>query len=110
MADDTQIPEDIDKCVGDGTYVTRHQAHQIGKRAGQAAAVEILTAIGINATSPKDIIQVQVDMAHLRRERLAAEEAPKIIKKAAITVFVTGIIAILILGFRAWLNNNTGHI
>ncbi len=98
-----KLPDDISACEGDETHATVDQAYQIAKRAGQAAAAEILTTIGIDVSSPEKIIQVQVVMAHLRRERLAAEEAPKIIKRGAITIFLTGTVAIAVLGIRAWI-------
>lgn len=81
-----------DEAVEGSEYVTRSQAMQIAKEGGQAAAVEILTTLGINTSSQDAIIDHQVDFAYLRRSRKGSESAQNHAKKIVMGLGVTGVV------------------
>jgi len=55
-------------------YVTKHQALHLAQEAGRAAVHELFTALGVDASDPKAVIQQQVDFAYLRRQRQNADK------------------------------------
>ena len=76
-------------------YVTKHQALQIAQEGGRAAATELLTALGVDTSSPEAIIKQQVDFAHLRRHRRSTEAIRQHSFKVAVGVAITGVLGAL---------------
>lgn len=77
------------------TFMTKQQVKEISRHAGHAAAHEILTAIGIDASSPEAMIQAQVDFAHLRRSRRSAESIRQHSLKAVVGTTTVGFLTVL---------------
>jgi hypothetical protein len=102
---DTDMKDDIDN--GD-EYVTRNQAMQIGKRAAIATTHEIFQLLGHDLSSPESVIQIQVDSAWTRRQRVAGETMSKQIKKTAIGAVILGIMTAVWLGVQELIHLKTG--
>jgi len=85
-------------------YVTKHQAMSIAQRSAQAAVHEILQALGVDSSTPSDIIETQKDMAHLRNHREGTEATAEQIKKVAIVIVITGALGALWLGLQSMLH------
>ena len=58
--------------MSDDHYVTRHEAMSIAQEAGRNAAIETLKLLGFEVSDP---IEVQKDIAYLRKIREADNEA-----------------------------------
>ena len=76
--------------MDDNDYVTKHQAIEIASQAGQAAARDVLTALGIDTSSQESMIQVQVDNAYLRRARKSSEAMVQHGKKIFVGLVIAG--------------------
>jgi|GEM_PF-1171798 len=61
---------------------------------------EAFTAMGFDVSTPEKLIQVQVDMAHLRRQRVASEQIGGLVKKTAIVIVIGGILSTLWVGLQ----------
>lgn len=103
---------DAEKRVADkqnaDQYVTRHQAHEIGKRAAIAATHEIFQLLGHDLSNPESTIQIQVDNAWVRRQRTANETMVKQMRKSVIAAVTVGLLAALWLGIQEILKAKTG--
>lgn len=78
---------------------------RIAAAAAEAAADrtvrELLTTLGVDTSSPQSIIQVQVDLAYLRRQRQASERIAAGVRWAILTTVVTGFLSVAWLGLQA---------
>jgi len=62
---------------------------------------EALTKYGIDTANPNSM---QADLIHLRKSRLGSDEVAKWIKRSAITVVISGMIATLVNGVKQAIN------
>lgn len=73
---------------------------RMAEEAAQATVREMLTAMGIDMSSPEKIIQAQVDFAYLRRSRRASEKVAAGVRTAVLAAFVSGLLTILWMGLK----------
>lgn len=65
----------------------------------KAAVREFLLELGVDATRPESILEVQKDFAHIRRWRLSADLARTVTIRTAFTVIVTGTLGLIAMWF-----------
>lgn len=70
------------------------------RQAAREAIREWLLLIGVDASDPSDLIELQKDFAHIRKQRLAAEQVSAAVKGAGITSVVMGGLTALWIGVR----------
>jgi len=93
---------------GGSEYVTLDQAMRISEHVAVTSTRETLQTLGMDVSSPEAVIQLQVDMAHLRRHRTASESAVKQVKKSAIAVVTVGFLGALWVGVQEIIKAKTG--
>lgn len=76
----------------------QHTMERIAEQAAEKALSGLFAKYGIDIEDPR---QVQMDMAHLRRWRLAVEGAGRRGFMTATAIIVTGIFAVLWIGFQS---------
>ncbi len=85
-------------------YVTEAQARAIAEAAGREAAKEtvkdMLLAMGMDVEDADGVIEAQVDMAWLRRQRRASEQIAVWAKRTALGLVLTGAAGVLWLGLQ----------
>ncbi len=86
---------------GGDESMSEEEIRRIVEQAVRETLHEMLPALGIDISSPETRIQVQVDMAWLRRQRRASEQVEKLVKRTAIALVVSGLLAALWTGIRA---------
>lgn len=81
------------------------QVKDIADAAADAAAEKaihrIFLALGIDASDIKSMLEVQADLAHLRKWRKSIERVHTVSLGTAVTVVLTGVFAALWLGVKA---------
>ena len=80
--------------------MTKDEIREIAHEAAEHAVQEVFVRYGIDATHP---IEVQKDFAYLRSARKASESVGPTVKRALIGLFVTGALALLVIGFQSWI-------
>jgi hypothetical protein len=61
----------------------------------------VLQKLGID---PENFRESQADFAHLRKQRLASEQIGKLATRALITIFLTGLCSVFVLGLKDFLH------
>lgn len=69
--------------------------HRAAEEAAETTVKKTMTALGVDIKNP---MQVQQDMAHLRRHRQAYEQVGTITRRAALTLVIGGMLTALWLG------------
>ena len=80
--------------------MTEEQVREIAHEAAEHAVREVFVRYGIDATHP---IEVQKDFAYLRGARSASESVGPVVRRTLIGLFVTGTLALLVIGYQTWL-------
>lgn len=70
------------------------------RQAAREAIREWLLLIGVDASKPGDLIELQKDFAHIRKQRQASEQVGTAAKGAGITTVVMGVLTALWIGIR----------
>ena len=70
------------------------------RQAAREAIREWLVLIGVDASEPSDLIELQKDFAHIRKQRQASEQVSMAVKGAGITTVVMGALTALWIGVR----------
>ena len=74
--------------------------HQAAEEAAEKTVKKTMTALGVDVKNP---MEVQQDMAHLRRHRQAYEQVGTITRRTALTVVLGGMLTALWLGLETML-------
>ena len=78
----------------------REEVREVAHEAAEHAVQEVFLRYGIDAGNP---LETQKDFAYLRQQRSAAEAVGPVIKRTVIGLAVTGLLALLVIGFQNWL-------
>lgn len=81
------------------TELTEQQLQAIANTAAKQAVAELFEKLGLDVT---DVRASQADFAHLRKQRLASEQIGKLAARTLITLSVTGLFSMLLLGIRSY--------
>lgn len=79
--------------------LAHEEIRDIAEAAADKAVQKTLLAIGVNASDPEQILEMQADFLHLRRWRQSTETVKKRALLTAISVIVTGTLGYLWLLF-----------
>lgn len=60
-----------------------------------------LVELGLNVSDARGVTEAQADFAFLRRQRRASERVSLVVKAAAVTTFIGGLMTVLWLGVKA---------
>lgn len=82
--------------------ITKQELEQAVADGSKKAVTDVLQKLGIDA---ENFRESQADFAHLRKQRLAAEQIGKFTMRALITIFCTGIASVILLGIKDFLKN-----
>jgi hypothetical protein len=74
--------------------------HQAAEEAAESTVKKAMMALGVDVRNP---MEVQQDMAHLRRHRQAYEQVGTITRRTALTVVIGGMLTALWLGIETML-------
>ncbi len=88
--------------------VSTDEMRRIADEAAQATVREMLTAMGVDMSSPEKIIQAPVDFAYLRRSRRASERVAAGVRTAILAAAVSGALTILWMGFKMAVTSKGG--
>ena len=83
--------------------MNRDEVREIAHDAAEHAVQEVFLRYGIDAGNP---IEVQKDFAYLRQQRSAAEAVGPVVKRTLIGLAVTGLLALLVIGFQNWIGRH----
>ena len=83
--------------------MNRDEVREIAHDAAEHAVQEVFLRYGIDAGKP---LEVQKDFAYLRQQRAAAEAVGPIVKRTVIGLAVTGLLALLVIGFQNWIGRH----
>ena len=74
---------------------TNSEVHEIAEQVAKATVKEFFLALGVNADDSDAVIAVQKDFAHLRAWREASDAVKHKSLGAAVTIIVTGLLALI---------------
>lgn len=77
--------------------VSKQELEQLATLTAQKTAQELLERLGIDVANVRES---QADFAHLRKQRLASEQIGKLATRALITIFLSGLFSLLVLGMK----------
>ena len=83
--------------------MNRDEVREVAHDAAEHAVQEVFLRYGIDAGNP---IEVQKDFAYLRQQRAAAEAVAPIVKRTVIGLVITGVLALLVIGFQNWVGRH----
>lgn len=83
--------------------VATEVATDAAKKAAKETVKELFTALGVDTTEAAGIIEFQKTIAFATEMRVARETIRKASLKAAVGLVVTGLITLVLLGFKDWL-------
>lgn len=81
--------------------LTKQELEQIAAAGAEKGITNVLQKLGIDADNFRES---QADFAHLRKQRLASEQIGKLATRALITIFITGLCSVFVLGLKDFLN------
>ncbi|WP_444901695.1 hypothetical protein ACJJIG_21195 [Microbulbifer sp. SSSA007] len=81
--------------------LSEQEAEAIAKRAAKEANDELLQKLGVDT---ENILEMQKDFAHLRRQRVASDQVGVWTKRIVLGIVLSGLFATLWAGFKAALN------
>jgi hypothetical protein len=81
--------------------LTKQELEAIAAAGAAKAVTEVLQKLGIDADNVRES---QADFAHLRKQRLASEQIGKLATRALITIFLTGLCSVFLLGIKDFLH------
>ena len=76
---------------------SKQELEQLATLTAQKTAQELLERLGIDVTNVRES---QADFAHLRKQRLASEQIGKLAVRALVTIFLSGLFSLLVLGLK----------
>ena len=82
------------------TELSKKELEAIASSAAEKAVNNVLQKLGID---PDKFQESQADFAHLRKQRLASEQIGKLATRALITIFLTGLCSVFVLGLKEFL-------
>lgn len=77
--------------------ITKQELERVVAESTHKAVSDVLQKLGIDAD---DFRESQADFAHLRKQRLAAEQIGKFTARALVTIFFTGLCSVILLGVK----------
>jgi hypothetical protein len=80
--------------------MSREEIKEIADSAARLAVSRMLLVLGVDASDPKSMIELQADLAYTRKWRKSVEKMSTITMGAAITTIVTGIAALIWIGLK----------
>lgn len=80
--------------------MTEDEQLRLVRQAAREAVREWLVVVGVDASDPADLIELQKDFAHIRKQRLASDQVGAVVKGAGITTVVMGALTALWVGIR----------
>lgn len=80
--------------------LTKAELEQLVAAGAEKAVNNVLQKLGID---PDNFRESQADFAHLRKQRLASEQIGKLAARALITIFLTGLCSVFVLGLKDFL-------
>ena len=80
--------------------LTSSEIEHIAEESARKAVRELLLAMGVDASDPKALIEMQKDFAHNRRWRESAETVRNHGLKVAVGIFVSGILGAVYMLFQ----------
>lgn len=84
--------------------MTHNEMQEMAKEAAREAVREWLTQLGLDASDPAAIVEIQRDFAHVRAWRTSVDAARSAAIKTGVGVLVSGFLGALWLIFKP-----TGH-
>ncbi len=81
--------------------LTKQELEAIAAAGAEKAVSNVLQKLGID---PENFRESQADFAHLRKQRLASEQIGKLATRALITIFLTGLCSVFVLGLKDFLH------
>ena len=81
--------------------LTKQELEAIAAAGAEKAVNNVLQKLGID---PDNFRESQADFAHLRKQRLASEQIGKLATRALITIFLTGLCSVIVLGLKEFFN------
>lgn len=81
------------------TDVTEQQLQAMAETIAKKTVEELFIKLGLDVT---DVRASQADFAHLRKQRMASEQIGKLAARTLITLSVTGLFSMLLLGIRSY--------
>ena len=80
--------------------MTKDEIEQVAKCAAKQAVDQTLERLGFDVAHP---LEVQQDVAYLHRQRMAAENVGRIVRRSLIVLVITGGVAVFLLGLKQYL-------
>lgn len=81
--------------------MTETEIKQVAEAAAKEAVREMLLAMGVDASKPESLLEMQKDFAHTRKWRKSVETVQRQSLLSAVGIIVTGAIGALYMAFKA---------
>lgn len=82
--------------------INERELERIVSMAAKKTAEELFERLGLDIANVRDS---QADFAYLRKQRLASEQITRLAVRTVVTLFLTGICAVFLLGIKDYLKH-----